>query len=347
MRPYFSVIVPILLSLTRVAHAQVEAAFPPEPTPGGSGASQEGAAPTLPPNEQSPGEKSPAEKSPDDSRATPPPQTEQEPSAATQNEKENPYGAPPPPPSSIPGNPYGTVPHRAPTPATNPYVGAAPAATSPQAEAAIEETNWSVGGGLTGEPTNRGAGFNYGGGYPPSPQFSSSLLFERRLGRSLFLLAQPRGLYHKGTYEPPNPGLESAEFEELRLGLEAGIRWVANPGGVVEVGMSHLASVEYNQYVQDGPGGFLVFGAESVDADQVVVGLSNAFLAERRLIPHLWLRLGVGLFGMHYYSTKIVTTEEVEDEVTGETNQTEEDSSDRGIRAGLSPSFSLQVRLAF
>jgi hypothetical protein len=50
---------------------------------------------------------------------------------------------------------------------------------------------------------------------------------------------------------------------------------------------------------------------------------------------------------MHYYSTKVVAIDEVEDEVTGETNQTEEDSSAQGFRVGLSPSFTLQVRLAF
>lgn len=334
MRSLPSLVVPILLSLVRGAFAQAEATFPLQATPDESDTSDEDDAP----DEQAPEEQAPG-----------PSPARQPPAQPAASREDNPYGPPPTPPPPMPGNPYGTVPHRPPTPETNPYMGAAPAAPSQHSKIPeeMEKTNWSVGGGLAVETPSGVGNTDYTAYYPDSPRFSSSLLFERRLSRSLFLLVQPRIHYQKAENEPLNPDGETNSFEELRLGIEAGIRWVANPGSTVELGMSHLARVEYNQFVQDGSYGFVAPGYAGADADQIVVGLSNAFIAERRLIPHLWLRLGAGLFGIHHYSTKITAIEEDEDEETGETSETERDSRIKGFRVGLIPSLALQLRLTF
>lgn len=344
MRSVASLIVPFLFSLARTAHSQADAAFPPEPPPEesdsseeGADSSEEGAAPSAPPEEEPPGS----------SGSAPPPRAKPAPPASAS--ESNPYGSPPAPAPPIPGNPYGPVPHRPLTPGANPYTGAVPAAPPEQAQVPkeIEQTNWSVGGGLATETPSAVGMSGYQGNYSALSRFSSTLLFERRLSRSLFLLVQPRLLYHKAADEPLDPDFETTTFEESRLGIEAGIRWVANPGGAIELGMSHLAHVEYNRFVQQGRYGWLSFGAERAEAEQIAVGLSNAFIAERRLIPHLWLRLGVGLFGLQYYSTKILARDEEEDEETGETTEIEQDARTKGLRGGLSPTLALQVRLTF
>src|SRR5690606_7458506 len=100
----------------------------------------------------------------------------------------NPYGAPAAPPPPLPGNPYGTVAHRPPTPAPNPYVGGPRSAARPASPEAIEETNWSVGGGLVGE-TSSGA-LSAGYGSITQSRLRPSLLFERRLTAALHLLLQ-------------------------------------------------------------------------------------------------------------------------------------------------------------
>ena len=183
--------------------------------------------------------------------------------------------------------------------------------------------------------------------YTRRDYITPSLLFERRLSPHLHLMFQPLLNYRKARQEQYDDPAEEAVVEELRMALEAGIRWVANPGAAVEVGMSHVLAAGFNQLVVDASRNTIVPGTNNFEADQLVLGLANSLIAERQLVPRLWLRMGVGLVGVSYASTTIVEHVEEEDEATGEVVEAEHESSESAVLVGLTPSFALQLRLAF
>ncbi len=322
----------LLVARTPDALAQAEATFPiPEETTDDDAEQDEATS-------EAPQEPAPALETPESPAA---------PAAADSQEADpNPYGPPPPPPGPIPGNPYGTVPHRLPTPATNPYMGGSTsvtAAETPPPET-IEETSWSVGGGLAAEAPPPGYE-----GYRTSPwnRLRPSLLFERRLSDSLHLLFQASVAYQKSRMNFSGPANDDGTFEELGYQFEGGIRWVAKPGSPVEIGMSHVLSISNYQAISEGAPNMYLPGIGDAELDEWTIGLSNSFIAERRLIPHLWLRMGVGLVGLRYRTAKLIEYQEVEDEATGEISETNEESDSTGFHVGLTPSFALQLRLTF
>src|SRR5690606_33816350 len=240
MRSIFSIAVLFFSALAPNARAQAEATFPLSEDTAEEGSKDASSEEQRSSDDPAIPSETPA---PAPQPQGPPPQVDDP----------NPYGVPPAPPPPLPGNPYGTVPHRPPTPPPNPYVGEPRRAATAASPQVVEETNWSVGGGLVGETSSSALSAGYG----PITQsrLRPSLLFERRLSRALHLLLQSSVVYQKSRLEGPNAvdtSIEESSYEEFNLRFEGGLRWVANPGGPVELGMSHVISLANYQSISEG-----------------------------------------------------------------------------------------------
>jgi hypothetical protein len=129
------------------------------------------------------------------------------------------------------------------------------------------------------------------------PHVRGTVLLERRLFGRLYLLAEPEFGYVRHVLDPEEgqtsvPGAEPTVV--TTFAAVAGVRWVANPGDVVELGMTHLLEARWGWLTANGtrsrPGGL-----EPVDTHITGrlqgVGLSTGLVGERRLLPQLWVRV--------------------------------------------------------
>jgi hypothetical protein len=132
-----------------------------------------------------------------------------------------------------------------------------------------------------------------------SPQVRGTVLLERRLSGHLYLLAEPEFGYIRHVLDPEEgqtsvPGLEPTVM--TTFAAVAGVRWVANPGDVVELGMTHLLEARWEWLTANGTRNRpLSTGFETVDTHITGrlqgVGLSTGLVGERRLLRQLWVRV--------------------------------------------------------
>ena len=330
-----------VITLAELGWAQASATFPvaEEPSTAGPTPQAEDDANAQP--------EGPAPAPAEGAEGAPPPPPEDHPSVESAAPAEPPVSK-----TSLPGNPYGSVGATAPPPTpfpSNPYQGIPTPTPSPSPspdEAPDDPTNWSVGGGILWDNSDvfNGAWRSYAN-YSQRSSLVSSLLLERRLGPSFHLLLQPLGSYSKLNLDNGSSGIDDGSVEQLSLGVEGGLRWVGNPGGIVELGMSHLLHLTYRRLVSENALNVILPGLANAEFDQVIVGMSNSLIAERELIKRLWLRMGVGLVGFQHASQKTIEHIEVTNESGFESE--EEERKENEFRLGLTPSFALQLRLAF
>jgi len=151
--------------------------------------------------------------------------------------------------------------------------------------------------------------------------------FERRLTRGVFAIVQPEFAY-----------VQSKRAQAERTGhsgflnIKGGVRWVINPNAPVEVGLSHVlyASLRDDTYEY----------ASNVWAKSKSksVGVDTSLVAERMLLPQLWVRVAVSMLTASWSQT--TTTLEPND-----TYSLDGVSRSFGVQLTVSPSLSL--RLAF
>jgi hypothetical protein len=131
------------------------------------------------------------------------------------------------------------------------------------------------------------------------PHVRGTVLLERRLWGHLYLLAEPEFGYVRSVLDPEEgqtsvPGMEPTIT--TTFAAVAGVRWVANPGDVVEIGMTHLLEARWGWLTANGTRNRpLSDGFETVDTHITGrlegVGLSTGLVGERRLLPQLWVRV--------------------------------------------------------
>ncbi len=190
------------------------------------------------------------------------------------------------------------------TPASSTLV-TAPENTNGAAKPIAKPTDWSIGAGLLyqdgglavlgGQPSTAGLAY--------SPGIRTSVFLERRLWDHVYLLFQPDFSYRK--YYRDNNAISSGLFDRsTSVGASLGLRWVANPGDVVEIGMTHLFDTDWTYQKGstlisqvDGNVPYVQSNVQQVIYD---VGLSTGLVAEYMLMRQLWLRIHVALVRVSY-----------------------------------------------
>jgi hypothetical protein len=157
------------------------------------------------------------------------------------------------------------------------------------------------------------------------------------LNRSFALL-----LKLEGSYSETESGYSDNKIGEV--GVAAGVRWILNPGGFVEVSL-------YSVF-----GGSWVFGKSESKPNPPVntsdtygydIGLGVGFAVEKKLLDNLYLRFEtlVGRFGYQYDKQTVSTT--LIDLVTNEPVIDKTHDHDKSIYALLAFSPAIELRMAF
>ncbi|HEY5961992.1 MAG TPA: hypothetical protein VIV60_35785 [Polyangiaceae bacterium] len=202
---------------------------------------------------------------------------------------------------------------------------------------------WAVGAGLSANfVTYSGANALYASnlgmlsGSGASPLISPLAFLEYRLDTALRVFVQPEFYYSQNKFENETKSRYSGGYS-----VGVGLRWIANPKGLVEVGMAHMlyvASSSYRAPTTLIPTNSGVAQSAWATPTTETFGTATALVAERMLLPRLWLRVAATMF--RAYLAKTTVTEEVENR---ESNSSHSNSA--SIRFGFEPSLSL--RLAF
>jgi hypothetical protein len=134
----------------------------------------------------------------------------------------------------------------------------------------------------------------------PTPRVRGTVLLERRLLRSLHLLVEPELGYSRQVLDPEQgqaPAQGAEPTVSTVLAVVAGVRWVANPGDVVELGMTHLLEARFGWLTANGTrsrplsnGDLQLVGTHITQRSQGI-GFSTGLVAERKLMSQLWVRV--------------------------------------------------------
>jgi hypothetical protein len=171
-------------------------------------------------------------------------------------------------------------------------------------------TDWSLGAGvqygLLGDAglTSLSSSLSASSG-STTPSIRTSVFMERRLWKHTYLLVQPDFDYTKYNHNSPTAATATVIDRSTSVGLSAGLRWVANPGGVVELGMAHLIDFDWTQRtgsVQQDYQTALGIMSRRTRAELNIydVGLSTGIVAEYQLMSALWLRMNVPFLRVTY-----------------------------------------------
>jgi hypothetical protein len=103
------------------------------------------------------------------------------------------------------------------------------------------------------------------------------------------MLLQAEGFYFNSKSDTQNTESSGGGFS-----LSPGVRWVANPEGVVEVGMAHVVYYAWGQSTTKTQGATIINASTTngSTATTATFGTATAIVAERKLLPQLWLRVG-------------------------------------------------------
>ena len=204
------------------------------------------------------------------------------------------------------------------------------------------EPQWSLGAGITGAFTSLEFLSPYSVDVmPPDTSLGALVLFERRLGRTAHLMLEPDVFYRELSFDD----VVEEKIQEGAVDVHAGVRWVANPGARVEIGMGHLVAAGYWRLTNSGTR--YRRGNETVDSGDYLadtttneyrIGLVNTFIAEVELVDRLWLRASAALVRLVYATGDF--------EARYEDGLIEEDDASAAF-IGFRPSGSITVRLAF
>ena len=221
-------------------------------------------------------------------------------------------------------------------------MGPEASAAGAAATAATATPKWSVGAGISGSMGEGSWAYAGTGDLHVSAGMASLVLFERRLGRGVFLMLEPEIYYRNELVDD----IEEEDRKTGRLDVLTGVRWVANPGGVVEVGMAHLIDGSYRRATHTGE--FYRQGNDEVESGQFWgtsttneygIGLRNSLVAERELVDRLWLRVSASLLYLGYGTGDL--------ELVYEADNLVEKDDVRVFAVGFVPIASLTLRLAF
>ena len=240
-----------------------------------------------------------------------------------------------------------------------PSVAASPPASQPATPQAVPTSSnsaenapdWSVGAGIGYTLIGYGmfqsdnaiasgsSAAALGASSSPSLTTPTPIAFlERRLARGAFALIQAEGVYSKTTLPTSSNEREAGGFA-----VEPGIRWILKPGAPVELGMAHV--VYYAQYETTTTASDSVVTATNSSvlvsashARSSTFGTATALVAERELIPQLWVRVGATF--LRAYSSKTIVKYDAQG-----TTVPDVEAHAVGVRLGFEPSLSL--RLAF
>jgi hypothetical protein len=195
-------------------------------------------------------------------------------------------------------------------PPANPGFVPTPDSANGASKPPAKPTDWSIGAGLLFADAGLVGLSNQVSisGTAYTPVIRTSVFLERRLWDHVYLLLQPDFSYRK--YYRDNGAISSGLDidRSTSVGASMGLRWVANPGDLVEIGMTHLfdsdwtyqkgstqiSQVNLNSYVQS-----------NVQQAFYDVGLSTGLVAEYMLMRQLWLRIHVSLVRATY--SKVTT----------------------------------------
>jgi hypothetical protein len=130
-----------------------------------------------------------------------------------------------------------------------------------------------------------------------APSIRASVFLERRLWNHVYFLFQPDFDYRK-YYRGSSDAKSSLMVDRsTSAGLSAGLRWVANPGAPVELGMTHLIDADWTYATASGPRYRTVEGTTSAHTNVTMfaydIGVSTGVVAEYKLMSQLWLRIHV------------------------------------------------------
>ncbi|HET9956011.1 MAG TPA: hypothetical protein VFQ61_16005 [Polyangiaceae bacterium] len=169
-------------------------------------------------------------------------------------------------------------------------------------------------------------------------------LFEARLSRRLWGFVEPTfGHYReRNEYNVDNPNIQYPKGNSTSLGVDVGVRWIANPGGAVEVGLYHglrhqwAWSTRQERQIEFIEAGNPQFGNAETSSKTYGAEFATGLVVERELIPHLWLRIQSSLLSARYEKTRFERT-------TSEPRSTftSGESLDLGIR--INPMLKLRV----
>lgn len=175
-------------------------------------------------------------------------------------------------------------------------------------------TNWSLGAGIVYAPgdgnlNSLGSSLMVDSG-SREPTIRSSVFMERRLWNSIYLLLQPDFGYTKYHHASPSSMYSSLIDTSTTLGLSAGLRWVANPGGTVEIGMAHLVDFDWTRRTGSVQQDYeTTAGAQSIrtraELNAYDIGLSTGIVAEYQLLSALWLRINVPFLRVAYVKASL------------------------------------------
>ena len=133
---------------------------------------------------------------------------------------------------------------------------------------------------------------------------------ERRLWKHTYLLLQPDFDYTKYHHNSPNGASVTVIDRSTSMGLSTGLRWVANPGGTVELGMAHLIDFDWTQrtgsLLQDYQTALGTMSRRTrAELNIYDVGLSTGIIAEYQLLSALWLRINVPFLRVAYAKARL------------------------------------------
>jgi len=209
--------------------------------------------------------------------------------------------------------PYSTANAAPVAPLASPAPAAYPNTSNPQL------TDWSLGAGVqyglladTGL-TSLGSSLSPSSG-STTPSIRTSVFMERRLWKHTYLLLQPDFDYTKYNHNSPNSASATIVDRSTSAGLSAGLRWVANPAGVVELGMAHLIDFDWTQQtgsvLQDYQTALGTMSRRTrAELNIYDVGLSTGIVAEYQLMSALWLRLNVPFLRVTYAKASLKETD--------------------------------------
>ncbi len=159
-----------------------------------------------------------------------------------------------------------------------------------------------------------GTGVAGGGTSQAIPRVRGTVLLERRLLGRLYLLAEPEFGYSRQVLDP-EPGRTTVPGAEATaataIAAVAGVRWVANPGQIVEIGMTHLLEARWGWLTSNGtrnrptPTGAFESVDTRITQRSSGVGLSTGLVAERRLMSQLWVRVHLVFLKAAYATLRV------------------------------------------
>ncbi len=132
------------------------------------------------------------------------------------------------------------------------------------------------------------------------PQVHGTVLLERRLWGHLYLLAEPEFGYFRHVLDPEEGQTSVPNVKPMAsttFAAVAGVRWVANPGDVVELGMTHLLEARWGWLTANSTRSRPLSTGSTETVDTRItgrlqgVGVSTGLVGERRLLPQLWVRV--------------------------------------------------------